>query len=55
MNRNILTTVAAVLCFLVQAVTAAGLENKGASHLASGDIFRFTNTWTIHLTFTPEQ
>jgi hypothetical protein len=32
------------------------LDRKGsASGIGPSDVFRFTNVWTVHLTFTPEQ
>jgi len=56
MKRYLLYLAFVVLSGTAFAASAAEVGDKvSASTLAPSDIFRFTNVWTIHLSFTPEQ
>jgi len=56
MKRYILYLAFVVFSAKAFAASAAEPGDKvSASSLTPGDIFRFTNIWQIHLTFTPEQ
>ncbi|MCW5552190.1 MAG: CotH kinase family protein [Verrucomicrobiae bacterium] len=56
MNTRLPTFALALLC-LISNWTLAQEPKKSdrTDSLSPSDIFRFTNTWEIHLTFTPEQ
>src|SRR5688572_17672734 len=54
--RKPVTIAVAMLCLLSNATVAE--ESQGAARINSSrsdEIFRFTNIWTVHLKFTPEQ
>lgn len=46
-----------LLCVVFGSPIVQGAETKGnaGEGTKTADIFRFTNTWTVHLKFTPEQ
>jgi hypothetical protein len=49
-------TIAVSLLALISIQSVAQEPNEsGTNRLRSSDIFQFTNVWTIHLRFTPEQ
>jgi hypothetical protein len=52
-----LTTISVALFLLLPSVSAAQEESAagGAHRLSPSAIFQFTNIWTIHLSFTPDQ
>jgi spore coat protein H len=51
-----LLPIAVALCLLsYQTAAQESQDADPANSLGPGDIFQFTNVWTIHLTFTPEQ
>ena len=56
MITKLLTIVVFLLPLISNRITAQESRAlRGANGLRPGDIFRFTNIWTIHLSFTPEQ
>jgi hypothetical protein len=51
-----LLPIAVALCLLsYQTAAQESQDADPTNRLGPGDIFQFTNVWTIHLTFTPEQ
>src|SRR5881392_1115055 len=56
MIPTLLTIAVALLSLLTNPAAAQERPDSiGKNTLRPGDVFRFTNVWTIHLTFTPEQ
>ena len=56
MITKLLTIVAVLLSLISNRITAQESGDlRGANRLRPSDIFQFTNIWTIHLSFTPEQ
>lgn len=56
MNSKLLTIAVALLSVLSNATAAEESSAAGgANSLRPSDIFRFTNVWAIHLSFTPDQ
>ncbi len=55
MFSKLLTTTLALLALLSPGAAAQQPSPGGTKSLSPKDIFQFTNVWTIHLRFTPEQ
>jgi hypothetical protein len=56
MIPKLLTIAVTLLCLFSNRTEAQESPDAGRTNtLRPSDIFRFTNVWTIHLSFTPEQ
>ena len=55
MIHRLLTVAVALVALLPIRLAAQESPDANPANLRPGDIFGFTNVWTIHLTFAPEQ